>query len=45
MREYIEQWLRKTLVKITKKSQQVADNTIMPPPTQQQPIEDTSTSR
>jgi hypothetical protein len=44
MREYIEQWLRKSLVKITKTDQQEASNTIMPPPSQQ-PIKDTSTSR
>jgi hypothetical protein len=41
MREYIEQWLRKSLVKIIEKDQQEIDNTVMPPPTQQQPIKDT----
>jgi hypothetical protein len=41
MREYIEQWLRKSLVKIIKKDQQEIDNTVMTPPTQQQPIKDT----
>jgi len=41
MREYIEQWLRKALVKITETNQQETDNTVMPPPTQQHPIKDT----
>jgi len=43
MREYIEQWLRNSLVKITEKYQQEVNNTIIPPPSQQ-PTKDTSTS-
>jgi hypothetical protein len=35
MREYIEQWLRKSLVKITETDQQEVGNTIMPPPLNQ----------
>jgi hypothetical protein len=44
MREYIEHWLRNSLVKITEIDQQEVDNTVKPPPTQQ-PIKETSTSR
>jgi hypothetical protein len=35
MWEYIEQRLRKSLVKITETNQQEDGNTIMPPPSQQ----------
>jgi hypothetical protein len=45
MREYIEQWLRKDLVKTTKMDQQKVVNTVMPPPSQQYLIKDTTTSR
>jgi hypothetical protein len=46
MREYIEEWLRKDLVKITETDQHEAVTTIMPPPTQQQPpTKDISTSK
>jgi hypothetical protein len=36
MREYIEQWLTKDLVKITETDQQEVVTTVMPPPAQQQ---------
>jgi len=45
MQKYIEQWLKKSLVKITETYQQESDNTIMPPLAQQQPIKDISTSK
>jgi hypothetical protein len=35
MREYIEQWLMKALVKITETYQQEVGNSVMPPPAQQ----------
>jgi hypothetical protein len=34
MREYIEQWLKKALFKITEIDKQEVNNSIMPPPTQ-----------
>jgi hypothetical protein len=34
MKEYIKQWLRKSLVKITEIDQQEVGNAVMPPPAQ-----------
>jgi len=40
MLEYIEQWLRKSLIKKNKTDQQKACNIVMPPLSQQKPIKD-----
>jgi hypothetical protein len=46
MREYIEEWLTKALVKITKTDQHEVVTVVMPPPAQQQPsTKDASTSK
>jgi hypothetical protein len=46
MREYIEQWLTKALVKITETDQQEVVTSVMPPPTQQQqPTKDATTRK
>jgi hypothetical protein len=37
MREYIEEWLRRALVKITETNQHEVVTSVMPPLTQQQP--------
>jgi hypothetical protein len=45
MREYIEEWLRKSLIKITETDQHEVVTTIMPPPTQQPSTKEASTSK
>jgi hypothetical protein len=45
MREYIEEWLRKYLVKITETDQHEVVTMVMPPPTQQPPTKYISTSK
>ena len=35
LREYIEEWLKKALIRITELENQEAVTTVMPPPTQQ----------
>jgi hypothetical protein len=45
MREYIEEWLRKSPIKITETNQHEVVTTVMPPPTQEPYTKEASTSK
>ena len=44
LREYIEEWLKKALIRITKLENQEATTTIMPPKPQNAPIKESTLS-